>query len=146
VRKPFGGLWTSTLDDDGSCDWARWCRDEQWRDVDHAAWWELRAITDAPVIEIDTYADLEHLMVAYGMATENANYLDDPDDPSFQVIDFAALIRDGFVGIHLTEQGQQATRYSLPYTLYGWDCESTIWFDWAFGEVSLFRAVGKEDA
>jgi len=31
-------------------------------------------------------------------------------------------------GVMLTEAGQVHTRYSRPLSLYGWDCESTVWF------------------
>lgn len=42
-----------------------------------------------------------------------------------------------FDGMHLTDNGQWATRlppFDSP-NLYGWDCESTLWFRWAFDKV-----------
>jgi len=44
-------------------------------------------------------------------------------------IDFERLSHD-YDALHLTHDGYQRTR-SLP-GLDGWDCESTLWFHWAF--------------
>jgi len=37
--------------------------------------------------------------------------------------------------VMLTEDGQVHTRFSRPLSLYGWDCESTVWFRDVFESV-----------
>jgi hypothetical protein len=42
-------------------------------------------------------------------------------------------------GISLTSVGQWETRLSEPINLYGWDCESTLWFRNVFTKIEKIK-------
>lgn len=110
--KPIGGLWASPLDSKFS--WRDWCRAENFRDTGK----QVKVILDIDMgnfITIKSEADLSQLPW-YHLAGLNL----------MEAIDFEKLAADGIDGIYLTEQGQWATRFSFPRTLYGWDCESIL--------------------
>lgn len=119
-----GGFWTSSLTEDGTSGWIDWCRGEEWGEVDQKHWWRLSTPIGTPVLVIDTYEDLERLDARYGRPMY-------PESP-IRLLDFDAMVADRWAGLHLTEAGQWATRLSDPINLYGWDCESTLWFQWHF--------------
>lgn len=117
--KPEGGLWTSSYRDESSA-WVNWMQAEQWYNHSDATAWLLTP-DDPDIYQIDTLTDLKVL------ASEFPN----EDSPlSYTALDYEA-IADVFDGIWLTQQGQWQTRFSHP-NLYGWDCESTLWFEWCF--------------
>lgn len=55
------------------------------------------------------------------------------DKPRIEYPDFELLAKH-FDVIHLTENGQYETRLNHP-DLYGWDCESSLWLNWAVEKV-----------
>ncbi len=118
--KPKGGLWTSTYDERLGSDWIQWCLSEEFRGPEFDCWL-LRPREGAKVYTIDSLADLIDLVYAYG-ALRNSH------------ADYEKIARD-YDGVRLTKEGQWATRFSYPYSLYGWDCESTLWFRWCFESV-----------
>lgn len=110
--KPIGGLWASPLD--SKFGWQDWCQAEKFGDTGK----QLRVIIDIDMgnfITINSKADLSQLPW-YHLAGLNL----------LEAIDFEKLAADGVDGIYLTEQGQWATRFSYPQSLYGWDCESIL--------------------
>jgi hypothetical protein len=127
--KPKGGLWTSTyLDPTRISAWAEWCRENtDWLDVPHTAWL-LEPDPKAKLLEIDCFEDLEQMFLRYGHTVPLAEGLD------LYRFEWQA-IASTYAGIHLTERGQWATRLSHPLNLYGWDCESTVWLQYAFTAV-----------
>jgi len=143
-------FWTSTHGDEDS--WLAWLIGEVWspgagRLEDHG-FWLLEPDPAARVYEIDALDDLVTLLRDYGLPkyptlpdagllSEDKRILADDKRP-----DFEAMARDGFDGLHLTGEGQWLTRLSLP-SLYGWDCESTLWFRWAF---TVARRTTHEEA
>lgn len=144
------GLWTSTwLGPDRVSDWVRWCTDEAFR----GPWfnvWVLAVEPDARVYEIDSGDDLDRLVSIYGVpapphaGTTLQRSLDALG--MFPFVDFDQIRADGWAGIHLTDDGQWATRYRYDRSvgapsLYGWDCESTLWFGWAFASVERVGRV-----
>jgi hypothetical protein len=120
-HKPQGGLWTSTKDENIVSGWYEWAHSEGMLPTE-ATTWELTPERDAVLIEVDSLGDLTALLERY---SEGERWGRMPR------IDFEAMVQDGFDGMHLTDSGQWATRMSDP-SLYGWDCESTVWFRWAF--------------
>lgn len=131
-RKPRGGLWTSTYRSDEISGWAEWCRGEGYACGHH----ELFVLTPDPtaeVYEIDRYDDLTALHATYGRTERRGSF-------EYHHIDWT-LVGERFAGVHLTDSGQWATRLSSPYDLYGWDCESTLWFRWAFAHIEHLSAV-----
>lgn len=115
--KPIGGIWGSTYipDEVYSSDWERWCIEENfgynWRE---AVIFTLKP--DAKVYEIDSVQDLNNLARAYNVHGNGV----------LTRLDFEAMVAAGIDAIHLTEKGQKETRFSRPYTLYGWDVESWL--------------------
>jgi|SRR5580765_3814057 len=117
---------------------------------DQAVTWRgflLDVDPDVRVYVIDTYADLERLHDAFPFCVARIG-----DSP--RLLDPTPHLRSGPIarmpwcgvdwlavaarhdGIHLTDRGQGDTRLTMPLSLYGWDCESTIWFRWAFTRVT----------
>lgn len=115
--KPIGGIWGSTYTPDEvySSDWERWCISEN-----YGYNWQQAVIftlkPDAKVYEIDCKKDLNELAEKY------KTY----DIGQFSRLDFEGMAAAGIDAIHLTEKGQEETRFSRPYTLYGWDVESWL--------------------
>lgn len=110
--KPEGGLWASPLDSEFG--WQAWCRAEDFSDTEK----QLRVILDIDIgnfITINSQDDLSQLPW-YHLAGLNL----------VEAIDFEQLAAGGVDGVYLTEQGQWATRFSFPRSLYGWDCESLL--------------------
>lgn len=123
--KPTGGLWTSTWDEDAGSGWTRWCDEEQFRGPQHEVWL-LTPDPEARVYTVDNYTHLERLHRMYGVAP----------------LDYPTLrweyIAERYDAVHLTEDGQWRTRLTRPYSLYGWDCESTVWLRWSFTAVERY--------
>lgn len=124
VRKPKGGLWTSTYCSEIGSAWVQWCLGEDFG-VPGGGWrsWLLEPDPAARVLEIDSHADLHRVSASYGLPIEYPGPL--------SALDFERLAVD-YDAIHLTEAGQWATRLTHPLSLYGWDCESVLWLRWAF--------------
>ena len=123
------GLWTSTFNPDIGSRWIEWCEFERFRVPEI---WEgtlLYPAKSARIYIIDSLKDLNNLLNIH------KHHICEKDSPSFRparlFIDFESA-RQKYDGIHLTEKGQDETRYSTPNDLYGWDCESTVWLNWCF--------------
>lgn len=131
--KPEGGLWTSTYDPAYGSDWVRWCLTEEFGNVNVGSWL-IEPDPGARILTIDTLSDLRGVLAEYGRTA-----LDLGQDPRWCKPDFERLAQlyDGF---HLTEAGQWATRLSRPFDLYGWDCESMVWFRPVWASV---RSLGR---
>ena len=115
--KPIGGIWGSTYiqGEVYSSDWERWCIEENFG----YNWKEAVIFTlkpDAKVYEVDSVQDLNNLAKAYNVHSNGF----------LPHLDFEAMVAAGIDAIHLTEKGQAETRFSRPYSLYGWDVESWL--------------------
>lgn len=139
-NKPKGGLWTSTHtpDDTYPSQWIEWGVVDGgnfWLKMD---WWLLTPDPNARIITIDSYEDLEVLQARYPLQQEGI-WEDLP------LLDFTKIAQD-YDAMNLTGRGQIKTRLTYPLSLYGWDCESTLWFRWLFTDVSpLWRTIVKID-
>jgi len=130
--KPDCGFWTSTYDPSiGGSAWIDWCVGNEYglaRSLDYG--WLLTPAADARVLTIDSYADLQAVITAYPRQLRHVYRYE-----GYALMpDFERMAHD-YDALHLTAAGERATRLSLPYNLYGWDCESTVWFRWAFQSV-----------
>lgn len=107
-NKPRGGLWSSPVG--SSFGWREWCEAEQYGDLKKSFDFDFVG----SVLKIDSVADMESLP----WIECNGSHF----------ISFQALCAPGFSydAIHLTERGQQETRFSFPKSLYGWDCECVL--------------------
>lgn len=121
--KPTGGFWTSTWSPDYGSGWMDWCIDNMggttFDDV-----WLLTPDPSARIYTVDSHADLVALVREFpGVAHRifaPAKY------PAW------ASVALDYDAVHLTERGEAETRLSVDVDLYGWDCESTLWFRWCF--------------
>jgi hypothetical protein len=102
--------------------------------------------SDAKILIIDCYDDLLQTAIKYPLMEDKSLY-----------VDFEKLSLD-YDGFHLTKRGQIETQLPplhpnqykgiipyqirLPY-LYGWDCESTLWFKWCFTDCIKIGQVRK---
>ena len=127
-NKPFGGIWTSTLNNN-TCGWLDWCRVN----------WPERggdtAVIFTPKANVKVYQikDLETMKAASTRIVPGAGYF----GGDLTMIDFKRLIDEGYDGVNATKEAAKAFHYSLgnniEFTdLNCWDEESTVWFhrDW----------------
>jgi hypothetical protein len=132
VKPGRTGMWTSSYtpeNPEGICDWLRWCVDNEfytWR-------WRWAYVYEVArplrIVEIDSQEDLHALNDEFGVPDEISVlcHADNPHHPIHRWPNWERLAQH-FDAIHLTENGQWATR--LPPggdNLFGWDCESTLW-------------------
>ena len=127
-----GGLWTAQWDERWGGGWVQWCLSEQY---DGPTWkyvWLLDPEPAARVLVIDSYDDLARAFDRWPHRDERYDHRDG----------YLAWhrIAEEFDAVHVTEEGQWRTRLTHPLNLYGWDCESTVWFRWAFTSA---REVGE---
>jgi hypothetical protein len=124
--EPRTAFWTSTFDDPHN--WVNWCHMEEWEPPEGAhSFWLLDVDPDAKVYEIGDFCDLQILIEHFPHRGVPSHFAREAQ------IDFEAAARI-YDGIHLTGGGELATRNTEP-GLYGWDCESTLWFRWKFNSV-----------
>jgi hypothetical protein len=133
-NKPHGGLWTSTYrPETHDSGWVEWCHWNDFGDVDSKSWYLLTPKADPNIYTIRSLDDLCRLLQEYSVPLPR---------PGFErhYLDFEALSKV-YDGIHLTQEGQMETHLSFPENLYGWDCESTLWFGWHFERVEKIERV-----
>lgn len=125
LTKPTGGLWTSTyLGAAQGSAYVQFCQQHGYQDWLAMPAWLLTPDPNAKICVIDSYLDL--VLLAEDFRLHPMRY----GSPYLNW----QKISQHYDGLHLSAQGQQATRASDP-GLYEWDCESTIWFRWCFLEV-----------
>lgn len=111
--KPKGGTWTSPLD--ATFGWKEWCTIENFRDCDIDNSFKLKFYDSAKIIIIDSLQDL----LAMPMVES---------DMLMKFIDYELLAKN-YDGIYLTGRGQIETHFSIPISLYGYDCETVLIFN-----------------
>lgn len=129
-----GGLWTSTWDEQHGSGWVQWCIAEEFDcKPDDPTWedcWLVTPADDANVYTIDSYDDLRRLCQLYGRTHTFGE--DSAHGPFHDTFPDWSLVAEFYDAVRLTDEGQWKTRLTHPLNLYGWDCESTLWFRWAF--------------
>jgi len=105
-NKPGGGLWTSPIN--APFGWREWNEISDFADL--STHFDLDF--EGRVFEIDSVEDMNKLPweEAHGM----------------HLISFEPLLLMGYDAIHLTTEGETATRATFPRDLYGWDCETVL--------------------
>ncbi|SDY86281.1 hypothetical protein [Thermoactinomyces sp. DSM 45892] len=126
--KPKNALWSSSWID-GSSAWVEWCQLEDFGIPEDGVWsgYIIQARPNANIIQIDSFKDLEKLHSKYSIIYSADSFF-------LGTLDFESMRKNGIDGIHLTANGEYATRYTKT-GLYGWDCESTCWLSLAFDVV-----------
>ena len=106
--KPYGGLWCSPVNSEWG--WKDWCKAEEFSSCDTSNSFQVKLHDWAKVLVIDNEEDLLKLY---------------PKKYEFGEYDFERVAKE-YDAIWLTVQGQDETRHSRPYNLYGWDCETVL--------------------
>jgi hypothetical protein len=128
--KPTGGFWTSTYDKKDVSDWARWCLWDMPEWVDGHDIFLLTPKPDVKLFIINSHADAIRLVKKYPFKQNKkdimGNHFLNPDWEK---------IKEDYDGVRLTHKGQVETRMVMEYSMYGWDCESTLWFRHVFNDI-----------
>ena len=122
INKPNNGFWTSSLVNNSSA-WIEWCASE-WEGKLSDTCVVITPKKDINVFTIDNEKDL------ISASTRKCKYLLTQSD--VYMIDFWRLYKEGYYGVHVTENAAWSFHYSAPLNLVNlnaWDCESTVWFD-----------------
>lgn len=118
--KPYGGLWASPYYEDSKyvSEWEHFCTiDFTSKNIDGGVIFELLPTTR--IYTIDSYEDLKAMVEKYPKISElEVGFLKN-------TIDFEKASKDYDV-IYLTTKGEQETRHTMDYSLYGWDVESIL--------------------
>lgn len=130
--KPTRALWTSSLYPKGKkvlSDWMEWCEDEGYL-YGEPDYIHLKALPDSKIFQIDGYNDLAYLFEKYGLfydhELQKKRITKSLTLPNMVELDFHSIAVDYDI-LWLTKKGQIETHLSMPYNLYGWDCESSVW-------------------
>jgi hypothetical protein len=122
-NKPRGGIWTSNFKEDIGSAWLEWCRSESFRRPPFKCW-KLEPTNGNTIVVVDDMVDALKLV---GLTGPNPCFIRPTPD-------WEKLMELGVDAVHLTSEGQKNTRFVDPSKpeFYGWDCESTVWFNWCF--------------
>lgn len=112
-----GGLWTSPINSENN--WRKWCKEEDFH-VERLEKSFRLEIDTSHLLIIDSFDDLMQKMVRPKIMEVGLYEL--------VCIDWKRLV-SMYNGIWLTTRGEAETRFSYPYTLYGWDCETVFLFN-----------------
>ena len=133
--KPTGGLWTSTYtpNDEYPSAWVKWCIKEQPEWIKDINFFLLIPKENVNVFIINSFDDLKYLCERFIWPKADSI----SDVKIFAPLDWEE-IAEYYDGVMLTEKGERETRHSYP-SLYGWDCESTLWFRNVFKEIKKIK-------
>jgi hypothetical protein len=109
--KPKGGLWASPIN--SSFGWREWCESEGFRLRSFDTSFQFSI--SGNILVIDSEDDLKFF-----------NWDRPYSHVDMLIPDFEDLVFTGYDAVHLTVKGEYETRFSVPYSLYGWDCESVL--------------------
>lgn len=115
--KPLGGLWTSPINSVNS--WREWCERENFSTERLKKSFRIEISTEHLLV-IDSYDDFKQKMLdpyTTRISLYNITFFDMKELPK------------QYDGIWLTARGEYETRFSQPYNLYGWDCETVLLFN-----------------
>jgi hypothetical protein len=107
--KKEGGVWTSPVDSEWG--WKDWNEGEQFAECDEGNSFTVCLNENAKILVIDSLDDLKNAPLTDGY--------------SKRVFDFERTAKK-YDAIWLTAKGQNATQFSHPLDLCGWDCETVL--------------------
>ena len=116
IKPRTGGLWSSPVDSEWG--WIDWCKAEDFHTelLENSPHFTFSLSQSSKVYNIDTPADLRRFKYSH------LNF--DSSFPRFY-IDFEEAAKE-YDAIFLSATGESSTRWSDPYSLYGWDCETLL--------------------
>lgn len=156
--KPRGGFWTSPYEEGYGSDWVQWLLDEDYREEEaELTGYLLTPKKDAQLYIVDSYEDCLRLLQDYlyippafepivdelrgehGYQEEQLHRFFGIDHEKMQkTYDGFHLTRNGFIDCHLKVGAYNASLFS------GFDCESTVWFNWCFEEIKYIETTAKK--
>ena len=116
IKPKRGGLWASPIN--SVWGWKDWCEAEEFYDrpFSELSYFDFSLADWARIYTIQDEIDLQEFK--YGSLDFSMSF------PHY-IIDFEKAAEE-YDAIFLTAQGEQCTRYTEPYSMYGWDCESIL--------------------
>lgn len=131
-NKPTGGgFWTSTLTEDGKSDWVDFAEKEEFYSPSKQSqlnFFEIEVKENVRVLTIDSKEDYEKALNEYGLDISNNSRLLMTSSNSMTgrtvILDYEKMKED-FDALSVTRQGRRENFYEF----FGWDCESTVWFN-----------------
>lgn len=144
-HKPHPGtaLWTSTYTKRYTSDWYQYAiSSEILRPMAGAKFWLLEPKSDVRVFTVNNMDDLIELKRRYSQELPELEG-GKVELLSLWGLDFERLARD-YDALHLTKNGERQTRFGLLFaqpSLWGWDCESTVWFRNVFKKIELLKEL-----
>lgn len=138
MQKPLGGLWTSTwVGRPEMSAWVQWAAKEQFYTGGEEGW-VIGPTPGTELVVVDSEDDYDALVDEYPMRSDTGSTKLDFEDIGYD-----------YDGMWLTAEGQRVTRFypgaRNVENLYGWDTESTVWFDWRVGGVEHVGRVKWQD-
>lgn len=129
IMKPeTGGLWTSPQDSQWS--WQHWVRREGLRWLGDR--YLLTVEPGVDLLVVDSKEDFDRLWERYPLESVR----------DYRILDWESMAKE-HDGLWVTERGFWANRYRWDtgwmLGLSGWDCETVLWFRWAFTSVRRTR-------
>ena len=124
INKPGGGIWSSPVN--SKLGWKDWCRAEGFRVSKLRRYTTFSISDDLKIFKVVTRSDYQTLLKKYGKDNEFGGRI------VSRIIDWEALVNDGYRGFWLTETGFLENRYlfSADLGFYSWDCETVVLFYW----------------
>lgn len=118
-----GGFWTSSITENNKSAWIEFTEAEGfYEDTSELMKFKAEVSKDARVLLIDSEEDYEKALETYGMPVDR---MKNPLAMGVShILDFEKLMKD-YDALSLTQRGMYRNRDAF----YGWDCESTIWFN-----------------
>ena len=123
-NKPSGGgFWTSSQKENGKSDWIEFTEAEEfYEDTEKLKVFSIEISDDARVLIIDSKEDYEQAIEKYGVIRDENDYI--PSLMSNTLLNYDELMSD-YDALSVTDKG----RIDNDLAFYGWDCESTVWFN-----------------
>lgn len=127
LNKPDGGLWCSPVE--SKWGWKDWCTAEDFRSDSLGSGTKFKIKKDAKLLVISCYDDLLAALRKYGIGDRSYFHL-----TATKILDFDAIIRDGYDGMYLTETGNYQCHLPMNGPMWAsdlnaWDCESLVLFN-----------------
>lgn len=151
TAKPRGGFWTSTFEDTYGSDWIQWLINERYQkeNVDISGYL-LIPKKEVKLYIVDSFEDCQRLLREYLYINPAFEKIIEELRPNYEEealhqfygIDYEKM-QQSYDGLHLTRKGFVDCHIKVgeynSSLFHGFDCESTIWFDWVFEKIEYIK-------
>lgn len=131
--KPDGGLWTSP--EGSEYGWIDWLRDNEYleRPSWHSGFWYRFHVDGEPnLLVVDSPEAVNRTMERWSLPD---SLVPDLDDFALRTLDHESICAAGYDGLWLTHEAESYCRWQMQMIMYGWDCETVLWYRWCFDRV-----------